>query len=171
MNVNAILNNTLSLVTPYMHKTRRAALSACINSLLTGNAASVTSMGRGIDSPAHEKNSIKRADRLCSNSHLVLEPDYLYTAICCLCARSFSRPLSRHVILVDWSDLAKYKRHFLLRASLAFDGRSITLYQAVHSVKTKEKRATHKQFSSTLKTMIGGTVKPIIVTDAGYNVP
>jgi hypothetical protein len=44
MNVNAILNNTLSLVTPHMHKTRRAALSACIHSLLTGNAASVTSM-------------------------------------------------------------------------------------------------------------------------------
>jgi hypothetical protein len=55
MNVNAILNNTLSLVTPYMHKTRRAALSARIHSLLTGNAASVTSMGRGIDSPAHQK--------------------------------------------------------------------------------------------------------------------
>ncbi|MFT4787904.1 MAG: hypothetical protein ACJAUL_001432 [Paraglaciecola sp.] len=55
MNVKAILNNTLSLVTPHMHKTCRVALSGCIHSLLTGNAASVTSMGRGIDSPAHEK--------------------------------------------------------------------------------------------------------------------
>ena len=57
MNVNANLNNTLSFVAPYMHKTLRAALSACIHSLLTGNAASVTSMGRGIDSPAHELTS------------------------------------------------------------------------------------------------------------------
>jgi hypothetical protein len=37
MNVNANLNNTLSFVAPYMHKTRRAALSACIHSLLTGS--------------------------------------------------------------------------------------------------------------------------------------
>ncbi|MFQ3198688.1 MAG: hypothetical protein ACI81A_002414, partial [Paraglaciecola sp.] len=97
MNVNAISNDTLSLVTPYMHKTRRAALSASIHSLLTGNAASVTSMGRGIDSPAHEKHSIKRADRLCSHSHLLLEADYIYTAICCL----FARASSRSIILVD----------------------------------------------------------------------
>jgi hypothetical protein len=63
------------------------------------------------------------------------------------------------------------KRLFLLRASLAFDGRCITLYQEVHSLETKEKRATHKQFLSILKTMIGETVKLIIVTDAGFIVP
>jgi hypothetical protein len=167
MNVDTILTNSLSLVTPNMHKIRRAALSACVHSLLTGNAASVTSMGRGIASSAHEKHNIKRADRLCSNSHLLLESDYIYTAICYLFGRISSRP----VILVDWSDLDEYNRHFLLRASLAFDGRSITLYQQVHSLETKEKRSTHKQFLTTLKTMLGETVKPIIVTDAGFKVP
>ena len=167
MNVNTILNNTLSIVTPYMHKTRREALSACIHSLLTGNAASVTSMGRGIDSSAHEKHSIKRADRLCSNSHLLLESNCIYTAMCQLFGRISSRP----IILVDWSDLDEHNRHFLLRASLAFDGRSVTLYQEVHDLKTKEKPAIHKRFLSILKTMIGETVKPIIVTDAGFKVP
>jgi hypothetical protein len=119
MNANTILNNTLSLVTLNMHKVRQTALSACVHSLLTGNAATVTSIGRGIDSTAHEKHSIKRADRLCSNPHLLLEADYIYTRICYLFGRISTRP----VILVDWSDLDEYKRHFLLRASLAFDGR------------------------------------------------
>lgn len=167
MNANTILNNTLSLVTLNMHKTRRTALSACVHSLLSGNAATVTSIGRGIDSSAHEKHNIKRADRLCSNPHLLSEADYIYTSICYLFGRMSTRP----VILVDWSDLDEYKRHFLLRASLAFDGRSITLYQEVHGIKTKEKPATHQRFLTTLKCMMGDTVKPIIVTDAGFKVP
>jgi hypothetical protein len=167
MNVNTILNNTLSLVTPNMHKMRRMALSACVHSLITGNSATITSMGRGIDSKAHEKHSIKRADRLCSNSHLLLEADDIYTKICHLYVCISGRP----VILVDWSDLDESKRHFLLRASLAFEGRSITLYQEVHGLKTKEKPAVHQQFLSTLKTMLGDDVKPIIVTDAGFKVP
>jgi hypothetical protein len=55
MNVNTFLNNTLSLVTLNMHKTRFQALSACLHSLLHGGAASVTGMGRGIDSKAYEE--------------------------------------------------------------------------------------------------------------------
>lgn len=124
-------------------------------------------MGRGIDSSAHEKHSIKRADRLCSNPHLLIENDYIYTRICYLFGCVSTRP----IILVDWSDLDESKRHFLLRASLAFDGRSITLYQEVHDIKTKEKPASHQRFLDTLKCMMGDTVKPIIVTDAGFKVP
>jgi hypothetical protein len=119
MNVNTILNNTLSLVALNMHKTRFQALSACVHSLLHGGAASVTGMGRGIDSQAYEKHNIKRADRLCSNPHLLIESDCIYTAVCYLFGRISSRP----IILVDWSDLDEHKGHFLLRASVAFDGR------------------------------------------------
>lgn len=74
----------------------------------------------------------------------------------------------RPFILVDWSDLDEYKRYFLIRASLAFDRRSVTLYEEVHDIKTKEKRATHALFLSRLKTKLGVRVKPIIVTDAGF---
>lgn len=167
MNVNTILNNTLSLVTLNMHKMRFQALSACVHSLLHGGAASVTGMGRGIDSKAYEKHNIKRADRLCSNPHLLIESDCIYAAICYLFGRISSRP----IILVDWSDLDEHKSHFLLRASLAFDGRSVTLYQEVHGLKTKEKPAIHKQFLSKLKAMMGEDVKPIVVTDAGFKTP
>lgn len=56
----------------------------------------------------------------------------------------------------------------MLRTSLAIDGRSVSLYEDVHGLKTKEKPATQKQFLSKLKTMIGKDIKSIVVTDAGF---
>jgi hypothetical protein len=78
------------------------------------------------------------------------------------CSRSFCP-----IILVDGSDIDEYKRYFLIIASLSFDGRYVTLYEEVHDIKTKEKRATHTLFLSRLKAKLGDRVKPIVVTDAG----
>jgi hypothetical protein len=94
------------------------------------------------------------------------ESDGIYSTIC----RLFS-PYFRPIILVDWLDLDEYKRHFLIRASLAFDGRSVTLYEGVHDIKTKEKRAIRTLFLSRLKAKLGDRVKPTIVTDAGFKTP
>lgn len=65
----------------------------------------------------------------------------------------------------------EYGRHFLLRASVAFSGQAITLYQEVHSIKTKEKPAVHRAFLASLKQMLGDECKPVIVTDAGFKTP
>ena len=59
---------------------------------------------------------------------------------------------SRPVISVDWSDMDNRKQHFLLRASLATQGRSLTLYEEIHPLSTKEKPQTHSQFMTQLKT-------------------
>lgn len=166
MNVSTILNRFLFNVTPNMHKTRRDAVSSCAQSLLHGAHCSVTSIGRGIHSTAKEKHNIKRADRLCSNAHLHKELIAIYQAI----AHQFITT-NRPIIHVDWSDLDVSKRNFLIRASIALDGRSITLYQEVHSLKTKEKPATHLSFLTTLQTILNSSCKPIIVTDAGFKAP
>jgi hypothetical protein len=70
MNVNRIVNKTINLVTPQMHKVRRASLTRCMRSLLNEAKASVTGMGLGISSSAYEKHRIKQADRLLSNKHI-----------------------------------------------------------------------------------------------------
>jgi hypothetical protein len=150
-----------------MHKTRREALARCVSSLLHGNPATVTSIGSGIKSEKSDKHSIKRADRLCSNGHLFCELHGIYTSLCTLFVNCSSRP----VILVDWSNSDKCKRHFLIRASLAFDGRSMTLYEEVNDLSTKEKTATYAHFLSRLKAKLGDNVKPIVVTDAGFKTP
>lgn len=166
MNATTILNKILSLVSPNMHKTRRNALSACVLSLAQGNLCTVTSIGRGIQSKAYEKHRIKRSDRLLSNPNLRYEALSIYAYICRLFVIQ-----TRPIISVDWSDLDARGQHFLIRASMAFEGRSITLYEEVHDKLTKEKPKTHRQFLSVLKALLPSKAKPIIVTDAGFKTP
>ena len=167
MNAETILDHIMALVTPSIHKTRRAAVKACIKSLMHGASGSVTNIGRGIHSSAYEKHNIKRADRLLSNTHLQSELPLIYSSMCKLVENVSSTP----IIHIDWSDLDPNKRHFLIRAALIFSGRSLTLYEEVHCMKTKEKPSTHQQFLNRLKEMLGEQVRPIIVTDAGFKVP
>ena len=75
------------------------------------------------------------------------------------------------VIAVDWSDLDRYKGHFLLRAALVVKGRPITLYQEVHAKKTHANAKTHREFLEILHPLIPKHCQPIIVTDAGFKSP
>lgn len=166
MKVKKIINDFLANATP-MHKSRRLVLVECINSIVNGNSLTVTSMGRGIESRAYEKHSIKRSDRLCSNPHLYREKTGIYGAICKLWIPESARP----VILVDWSDLDDCKNAFLISATLTCDGRSITLYLEVHPQDRKEKPTTHQSFLKTLSDLLPANCRPIIVADAGFKVP
>jgi len=78
MNVLTILNKTITNVTPKMHARRRTSLISSIESLLNGASATVTNLGRGINSRANEKHRIKRADRLLSNANLHSESFSIY---------------------------------------------------------------------------------------------
>ena len=166
MNATAILNKILPIVSPNMHKTRRKALSACVLSLSEGSFCTVTSIGRGVQSKAYEKHRIKRSDRLLSNPNLRREALSIYSYICRLFVIK-----RRPIISVDWSDLDARGQHFLIRASAAFEGRSITLYEEVHDKSTKEKQKTHQKFLQVLKALLPNKAKPIIVTDAGFKTP
>jgi len=75
------------------------------------------------------------------------------------------------ILLVDWSDLEPRKQHFLLRASVAIEGRSLTVLEEVHPLSRKEKPAVHKAFMHRLKAVLPERCQPIIVTDAGFRVP
>lgn len=77
----------------------------------------------------------------------------------------------RPIILVDWSDLDPRKQHFLLRASVAVDGRSLTVLESIHTLDEKDKPRIHKQFMTKLKQILPSSCCPIIVTDAGFRVP
>lgn len=167
MNNHHALSRFINLLTPEMHKKRREALLACVNSAMSGSAATVTQLGRGIASDAMEKHCIKRADRLCRNYCLAMEIPGIYSNL----SRLFCTPFSRPVILVDWSDLDEFGNHFLLRGSIVFDGRSTTLYEQVHALSTKEKPASHKAFLRNLRTVLPEGCRPIIVTDAGFRGP
>lgn len=79
--------------------------------------------------------------------------------------------MKRPVILVDWSDLDPSQTHFLLRTSVAMDGRSLSLYDELHGLATKEKPKTHRTFLSRLKNLLPEGCCPIVVSDAGFRTP
>ena len=167
MNVKQILSKCLTNITPKMHKIRRLSLFSAIESVINGGSLSVTGLGRNIDNRAQEKHRIKRADRLCSNAHLQQEIPLVYAQMCASLIGQNKQP----IIHVDWSDMDKRKDNFLIRASLAAQGRSLTLYEEIHPLKTKEKPKTHRLFMNQLKAMLPEDCKPIIVTDAGFRIP
>lgn len=167
MHALQVLQKTLIIACPQMHKTRREAVKAAVLSVITGQELSVTGIGRNMQSSAKEKHCIKRSDRLVSNGHLSVERASIYE----LCSQLIIGRCKRPVILVDWSDLDPYKGHFLLRASTPVGGRSLTVYEEVHTVETKEKRRTHGYFLQRLKGLLPADCRPIIVTDAGFRAP
>ncbi|MCH7696970.1 MAG: IS4 family transposase, partial [Proteobacteria bacterium] len=158
-----LLNDTCSM----MHKMRRLSLEAIVMAALSGTRLTVTDLGRSIDSLVKPKYCIKRADRLLSNTHCHAEREAIYAKFVQRLIGSRKRP----IIIVDWSDMDDCKRHFLLRAALAVDGRSFTLYEEVHTVKSKEKPKSHLNFLKKFKAMLAADCRPIIVSDAGFRVP
>jgi hypothetical protein len=134
MQAGQILHRLLRRVCGEMHKMRRTALFVNVMAALRGEVLTVTHLGRSIKSEAKEKHCIKRADRLLSNRRLQGERGGIYTQLTKQLIGSKQRP----VIIVDGSDLDESKRHFLLRASVPIEGRSLTLYEEVHTVKSKD---------------------------------
>ncbi len=158
-----IMNDALN----WMHTARLKSLKANIIASISEKRSTVTGLGRAIASDAKEKHCIKRADRLLSNFNLYAEHISVYQTMTELAVGSIQRP----VILIDWSDLDGKKDHFLICASLALEGRSIILYEEVHTLKTKEKPKTHRIFLKQLKKMLNVNCIPILVTDAGFRTP
>lgn len=166
MQAQQVLHTIMKNTCANMHKTRRSALEATVLAALTGRRLTVTDLGRSITSQTTQKHNIKRADRLLSNNHLHKECLMIQSAL----ARQLIGKQKRPIILIDWSDMDSYKQHFLLRAAFAVDGRSITLYDQIHTIKSKEKYVTHQKFLLQLKSILPHDCKPILVTDAGFRI-
>src|SRR5262249_54110296 len=63
------------------------------------------------------------------------------------------------------------KEHWILRASLVGEGRSITLYQEVYPLKDYDSDKAKQSFLRKLKKMVPESIKVILITDAGFRTP
>lgn len=72
------------------------------------------------------------------------------------------------LMVVDWSDLNACRSAQLIRASVALEGRSLTLFEQVHSMKAATTPAVHRAFLYRVKTMLPEGCQPIVITDAGF---
>ena len=162
MHARQLLHKLIRSCCASMHSRRRSSLRLCCEALLNCQVVKLTAIGRSIHSSSGIKHKIKQIDRLLANVALLNESFLLYKAI----AAIFIAPGNSPVILVDWSDLTSTRGHFLLRASLALHGRSLTLYEQVHT--SLDNREVHRKFLNKLADLLPEKVTPVLVTDAGF---
>lgn len=166
MHATQLLHNVLTKSCPQIHTSRLNSLIASVNSLLVGRELTLTSLGRSSLGNTQVKNKIKRVDRLIGNIHLHDELFDCYKAMTHLLIGNRLHP----VIIVDWSSVDNRNKFHVLKASLAYEGRAITIYDQVEykDRPKKEKNNSHDQFVENLCTLLPLGCKPIIVTDAAF---
>jgi len=164
MHAITILHRILSTSFPEIHAKRLASLLAAVEAVVSGSRLTLSDMGRGLSGSVAVKHNIKRIDRLLGNDSLHTEIPKLYEALVRQCLAGMSMPL----IVIDWSDLTQDRQWQLLRASIAIEGRSMTLYEQVHPQSQATSPRVHQAFLTQLATMLPTGCVPILITDAGF---
>ena len=164
MHVLTILHRILSINFPEIHAKRLASLLAAVEAVVAGSRLTLSDMGRGLLGQVAVKHNIKRVDRLLGNNSLHIEIPKLYEALVRQCLDGISMPL----VVIDWSDLTLDRKWQLIRASVAIEGRSMTLYEEVHPQSSATSPSVHKAFLVRLATMLPPGCVPILITDAGF---
>jgi hypothetical protein len=167
MHAMEMLHRTLNACCPEIHAKRLVSLLAAVDAALLGSKLALSDLGRGLRSRVAIKHNIKRVDRLLGNVALHVEAPQVYGALVRQCLAGVKRPL----IIIDWSDLTADRQWQLLRASVALEGRSVTLYEQVHPQSRATSPQVHATFLSQLRTMLPSGCVPILITDAGFRGP
>jgi hypothetical protein len=146
-----------------IHAKRLNRLMLLVESVLNQGKLALTSLGRHTSGEAQVKNKIKATDRFLGNGHFYSEIPHVYRAM----ANKIIGTLKEIDIVVDWSS-AGSKDHHVLRASVAYAGRCVTIYERVCTEKQVGNYKIHEQFLNALKEIIPPGCHPTIITDAGF---
>lgn len=159
-----LLHKRLEKELPEIHKMRLKSLVCASQSLIKCHKLSLTALGRNILGKPKTRSNIKKVDRLLGNSHMHSEVILIYKTMSNMLITENTQPW----IHVDWSCLSSKTMLYVLRASLSMQGRSIVLYEEVHPKKNENNHETHLSFLKNLKSILPGSIKPVIITDAGF---
>lgn len=167
MHATHVLDKHLRTHCQGVHVRRMNGVMLMVNALLHGRVLTVTELGRSLQGEVAPKHQIKKSDRMIGNIHLHSEREEFYRALIKFTVGNLKRP----VILVDWSDVSDDRAFQKLRASMAVEGRALTLYEEVHPQSKSANRRVQNRFLKTLKRLLPEQCRPIIVTDAGFKNP
>lgn len=167
MHAITIVAQILRTACPHIHQSRLRALLDGARAGLRASSHTLSNLARALAGNAAMRHRVKRMDRLLGNRALHREIASVYAAMLRQALHGNAAPL----IVVDWSDLNKSRGAQLIRASLALKGRSLTLYEEVHSMKAATTPAVHKAFLAQIKAMLPTGCQPIVITDAGFRSP
>ena len=167
MQLMKLLHKTFKKELPFIHKTRLKNLIAASETAMKTNKLYLTGLGRELSNKNKTSSNIQKMDRLLSNEILHGEQISIYKTMNSYLIREGSTPW----LHIDWSCINPVTNLYLLRASLSMQGRSIVIHEESHPKKKENNHATHKAFLDNLKKMLPTSVKPVIITDAGFRAP
>jgi hypothetical protein len=167
MHLPKLLHKMIEEELPLIHKVRLENLISVCETAMSGTSLYLTGLGRSLSNTNKESSNIQKVDRLLGNGHLQGERELFYKLFIGKLICEDSHPW----IHIDWSCINAVTNLYVLRASLSMSGRSIVLYEACYPKSKENNHATHKNFLNKLKTLLPQSVKPTIVTDAGFRAP
>ncbi len=167
MHIIKLLHKTFEKELAFVHKSRLKNLMEAAATLIKVNKLSLTALGRHLPGKVKTRSNIKKMDRLLGNPHLLSETVEFYKVMNHFVIKEGTQPW----IHIDWSCLCALTNVYLLRATLSMQGRSLVIYEECHPKKKENNHATHKTFLKHLKTLLPASLKPVIVTDAGFRSP
>lgn len=164
MHAARLLHDLLDNACQSIDKRLRRILFEAAATLAYSKHLSIVSLGRHLARKAKVKNNIKSMDRLFGNKSLHKQSSVVYKGI----VENLTLVQPRPIIIIDWSGLTPCGAFHFLRASIAANGRSLTLYDQVYPLKDYNKNTTHESFLLAVKGILPNDCKPIVMTDAGF---
>lgn len=157
-----LFGGALSLLDARNARNLLTAVEAC----LAGRRLTLMELARHWPHAMRVAAPLKRLDRLLGNGHVHAVRQTIYRTAVALLVKT-----RNPVLIVDWSELKSDGRWHLLRAGLAVQGRSLTIYEEVHPQRLLNSHKAHDAFLKRLKALLPVNACPILVTDAGFKVP
>lgn len=157
-----ILRQTLDSRLDFLHAKTRAALWRGVDGVMQAGQLWLTALGRGLPGRTTDKHRIKAADRLIGNIKLHPAMLAIYAALAAYLMKRIAHPC----ISIDWTGVGP--RHYLLSASLSFEGRGLPIFSRIYPLSQKGSPKAAKEFLKQLKTVIPESCTPILITDAGF---
>ena len=165
MHAKKIVDELLGSCLSRLHAKLAIAVKAAVCGVLQGGVLSLSHLARELESATAMRHRIKRMDRLLGNFSLYRARQEIYRQV----AAQWLEGIEQILVVVDWSDATLDQKWHLLRASVAVEGRSVTLYEEVHPQRKLGNRQVHRAFLARLAKLLPAGCRPILMTDAGFH--
>lgn len=166
MHAREVLQKLLHPALSKLDRRNAGNLLSAVQACLAGRRLVQMELARHWPGALRVAAPLKRLDRLLGNARVQAVRRELYQAAALWLMRQ-----AEPVLIVDWSGLKGDGRWYLLRAGVAVRGRTLTVYEEVHPQRRLGKAAVHGAFLQRLQALLAQQVCPVIVTDAGFQVP
>lgn len=161
-----IVQKIVRPVSAYLDARNARNLVSAVEALLSSRRLVLVELARHWPGAERVVGPLKRLDRLLGNRAVQAVRERFYAVAAAWLMRS-----EQPVLVVDWSELKHDRRWLLLRAGVAVGGRTMTVYEEVHPRAKSGSRRVHSAFLKRLHSLLAPTIRPIVITDAGFKNP